>query len=116
MAKQIRAGLCALRRFLRCVGCPAKVVDHLGNAEQQQCRDEGRYQHRQSNQYACGSVSAGKAGNDCTEGQSSNDRRKYAEYAQDEGKNWLSVGAIAHGREDAVAGRGLTSRNVGQAG
>ena len=113
LAKQIRAVFRALRRFLRGVGRPAEVVDHLGNTEHQQRRDEGRYKHRQSNQHASSSVSTGKAGNDCTKGQSSNYRRKEAEHAQDEGENWLSVGAVAHGREDAAAGLGLTSSNVG---
>lgn len=98
MAKQIRAVFCAVRRRLRGVGSSSEVVDDLGNSKKQQRRDEGRYQHRQSNQYASGSVSAGNANNDRAKGYEGDCRRKEANYAQDQGKDWLSVRAVTHGR------------------
>ena len=100
-AEQFRAVFCAVRRCLRGVGSSSEVVDDLGNAEQQQRREEGRegrYQHRQGQENANGPFAADNTENDHAEGYEGDCRRREADYAKDKGKNWLSVGAIAHGR------------------
>jgi len=93
LTQQICAVLCPGGSFLRGMGGAAEVIDDLGNAKKDERGDQRRDQHRQRNQYASGSLAADETDYDDAQGYARDGGGQHAEHAQDEGENWLAVGA-----------------------